>query len=124
MEDEIQKFIDCILDMEFADHKIDVCFTAIYYYLHNHPNNHAVNIDERYKMKEALQHAIQIYPEIGNVTWEEFMGNTSMFHAFNTSFFRAFCKWKERNWFGMTTTMIKDVESMMYICDCDLPYTV
>lgn len=122
MEEEIQKYIDFILDMDFADYKIDLCFTAVYYYLHNHPNNNAIEIDERFKMKEALQDAIKIYPEISNITWDEFIDNKTMYNAFNTSFFKAFCKWKERGWFGMTATMIKDVDSMMYVCDCDLPY--
>ena len=107
--------------MDFADYKIDLCFTAVYYYLHNHPNNNAVEIDERCKMKEALQHAVKIYPEISNVTWDEFMNNETMYRAFHTIFFKAFCKWRERNWFGMSDAMIKDVESMMFVCDCDLP---
>ena len=117
MEEEIQKYIDLILDMEFADYKIDLCFTAVYYYLHNHPNNNAVEIVERYKMKEELQQAVKIYPEIGNITWDEFINNKTMYNAFNTIIFKAFYKWKERNWFGTTDTMIKDVESMMYVCD-------
>lgn len=122
MEEEIQKFIDLILDMNFDHYKIDLCFTAVYYYLHNQPNHNDVEIDERYKMKEALQDAIKIYPEITNVTWDDFINNKTMYNAFNTSFFKAFCKWRERGWFGTTDTMIKDIESMMYVCDCDLPY--
>ena len=122
MEEEIQNYIDKMIDMDFADYKIDLCFTAVYYYLHNHPNNNAVEIDERCKMKEALQHAVKIYPEISNVTWDEFMNNETMYRAFHTIFFKAFCKWRERNWFGMSDAMIKDIESMMFVCDCDLPY--
>ena len=117
MEEEIQKYIDLILDMDFADYKIDLCFTAIYYYLHNQPNNNAVEIDERCTMKEALQNAIKIYPEISNITWDEFINNKTMYNAFNTIFLKAFCKWRERGWFGMTDTMIKDVDTMMYVCE-------
>ena len=135
MEDEIQNFIDFILDMEFIDYKIDLCFTAVYYYLHHHPNNNSVEIDERFTMKETLQHAIKIYPEITNVTWDEFIGifhvdevgvkltdnvanaelsvNKSMYNAFNNTFLKAFCKWRERNWFGMTNTMIKDANNII-----------
>ena len=122
MEVEIQNFIDLILDMDFADHKIDLCFTAVYYYLHNHPNNNAVEIEERYKMKQALQHAINVYPGICSVTWDEFMNDKTMYGVFNTIFFIAFCEWKDRGWFGMTSTMIQDIKSMMFVCDCDLPY--
>lgn len=120
MEEEIQNFIDFILDMDFADYKIDLCFTAVYYYLHNHPNNNdVVEIEKRCKIKEALQRAIKIYPEIGNVTWDEFIDNKPMYNAFNTIFLKAFCKWRERNWFGTTDAMRKDIDSMMYMCDCD-----
>jgi len=70
MEEEIQQFIDVILDMDFADNKIDICFIAVYYYLHNHPNDNAVEIGERYKMKNALQNALKIYPEISIVSWD------------------------------------------------------
>ena len=122
MEDEIQSYIDVILNMDFADYNLDLCFTAIYYYLHNQPNNNAVEIEERLKMKNALQHAIQKYPEICSLTWEEFTDNQNMFNAFNTIFFKALCKWRDRNWFGMTETMIKDVHNMMYVCDCDIRY--
>ena len=115
MENEIQKYINFILDMDFADYKIDLCFNAVYYYLHNHPNNNAVEINERFTMKEALQHAIKIYPEISNITWDEFIHNKTMYNAFNTSFFKSFCKWKECGWFGMTATMIKDIDSMMKV---------
>ena len=118
MEDEIQHFIDSILDIEFIDYKIDLCFTAVYYYLHNH----AVEIDERFIMKEVLQHAIQIYPEICNVTWDEFIDNKTMYNAFHNTFCKAFCKWRERGWFGMTATMIKDAESMMYVCDASTTF--
>jgi hypothetical protein len=113
MEEEIQNYIDSMIDMDFADYTIDLCFTAVYYYLHNHPNNNAVKIDERYRMKEELQHAVKIYPEIGNVTWDELMNNKIMYNTFNTIFFKAFCKWRERGWFGMTNTMIKDAESLV-----------
>ena len=112
MEEEIQNYIDKMIDMDFADYNIDLCFTAVYYYLHNQPNNNAVKIDERCKMKEALQHAVKIYPEISNVTWDEFMNNETMYHAFHTIFFKAFCKWRERGWFGMSDAMIRDVESI------------
>uniref|UniRef100_A0A6C0HTZ4 Uncharacterized protein n=1 Tax=viral metagenome TaxID=1070528 RepID=A0A6C0HTZ4_9ZZZZ len=115
MEEEIQNYIDLILDMDFTDYKIDLCFTAVYYYLHNQPNNNAVEIDERCKMKEALQNAIKIYPEISNITWNEFINNKPMYNAFNTILLKAFCKWRERGWFGMTDTMIKDVDNMIYV---------
>jgi len=128
MEDEIQKYIDSILDMDFVDDNIDLCFTAVYYYLHNHPNNNAIHIDERYKMKESLQYAIKKYPEISNVTWDEFIAgkpealvnmegfdNKSMYNVFCTIFCTAFCTWRERNWFGMTDTMIKDANNIMYV---------
>jgi hypothetical protein len=162
MEDEIQKYIDSILDMDFFDDKIDLCFTAVYYYLHNHPNNNAIHIDERCKMKESLQYAIKKYPEISNITWDEFVAgkpeelvnmegfdNKSMdasttlaspttasspnatvlrtsalgsYNVFCTIFCKAFCTWRERNWFGMTDTMIKDANNIMYVFDCDLPH--
>lgn len=112
MEDDIQNYIDVILDMDFTDYKIDWCFSAVYYYLHNHYNN-AVEINERYKMKEDLQNAIKIHPEISNVTWEEFIDDKSIYNSFNKIFFRAFCKWRERNWFGTTDSMIKEFENMM-----------
>lgn len=136
MEDEIQKYIDSTLDMDFVDDNIDLCFTAVYYYLHNHPNNNAMNIDERCKMKESLQYAIKKYPEISHITWDEFIAgkpealvnvvsthipNKSMYNAFCTIFCKAFCTWRERNWFGMTDTMIKDANNIMYVFDCDLP---
>lgn len=121
MEDEIQNYIDVILDMDFTDYKIDLCFTAVYYYLHNDHNN-AVEINERYKMKQELQNAIKIYPEISNVTWEEFVDNKNIYNVFTKNFFKAFCKWRERNWFGITDSMIKDIENMMNICYCDLTY--
>ena len=55
MEEEIQNYVDIILDMDFADYKIDWCFTAVYYYLHNQSNNNTVEIGKRLKMKVTIQ---------------------------------------------------------------------